>query len=95
VVGDPARRQRLEASVREACAVAAASGAAVAAEPVIALLTGLPPAMRASMQKDVEAGRPPELDAIAGPILRGAQAHRLPVPATQELVAAVRRRMGG
>lgn len=93
VVADPARKQKLEAAVREACAVAAACGASVAADPVIAGITGLPPGMRASMQKDVEAGRAPELDAIAGPILRGAQAHGLPVPATQELVAAVRQRM--
>jgi 2-dehydropantoate 2-reductase len=93
VVAEPARKQRLEASVREACAVAVACGASVAADPVIAGITGLPPLMRASMQKDVEAGRIPELDAIAGPILRGAQAHGLSVPATQELVAAVRQRM--
>ncbi|HUK86914.1 MAG TPA: 2-dehydropantoate 2-reductase [Terriglobales bacterium] len=93
VVADPAARGRLEASVREACAVAAAAGATVDAAAVIAGIAGLPPGMRASMQKDVEAGRTPELDAIAGPILRGAQAHGLPATATQELVAAVRRRM--
>lgn len=93
VVGDPARKQKLEASVREACAVAVACGATVAADPVIAGITSLPPGMRASMLKDVEAGRAPELDAIAGPILRGAQAHGLSAAATQELVAAVRRRM--
>ncbi len=93
VVADPAARARLEACVREACAVAAAEGATVDAAAVIAGIVGLPPGMRASMQKDVEAGREPELDAIAGPILRGAQAHGLPATATQELVAAVRRRM--
>lgn len=93
VVADPAARARLEACVREACAVAAAEGASVDAAAVIAGIVGLPPGMRASMQKDVEAGRPPELDAIAGPILRGAQVHGLQAPATQELATAVRRRM--
>ena len=95
VVADPARKQKLEASVREACAVAVACGASVTADPVIAGITGLPPGMRASMQKDVEAGRAPELDAIAGPILRGAQTHGLSAPATEELVAAVRQRVAG
>jgi 2-dehydropantoate 2-reductase len=44
------------------------------------------------MQKDVERGNPPELDAIAGPVLRGAARHGIPVPATQALAAAVERR---
>jgi len=50
----------------------------------------LPDRMRSSMQKDVAAGNPPELDAVAGPILRGAQAHGLAAPVTQELVEMIR-----
>ncbi len=50
--------------------------------------------MRSSMQKDVEQGKPPELDAIAGPILRGAERHGIEIPATKKLVAAVQRRAG-
>jgi len=46
------------------------------------------------MQKDVERHNPPELDAIAGPILRGAQKHWIEVPATKKLVAAVEQRAG-
>ena len=42
------------------------------------------------MQKDVAAGNPPELDAIAGPILRGAKEHGLEVPVTRELVEMIR-----
>jgi ketopantoate reductase len=41
------------------------------------------------MQKDVAAGNPPELDAIAGPILRGARQHGLRVPVIQELAAMI------
>ena len=37
------------------------------------------------MQKDVAAGRPPELDAIAGPILRGGKEHGIDVLATRTL----------
>jgi len=40
------------------------------------------------------AAQPPELDAIAGPILRGAQKHWIEVPATKKLVAAVEQRAG-
>ena len=93
VVADASRRAKLEASVREACAVAIASGAVVDANSVISTIENLPPPMRSSLQKDVDAGRPAELDAIAGPILRGAEAHGLKAPATQELVAEIRRRL--
>ena len=45
---------------------------------------------RSSMQKDVAAGNPPELDGIAGPILRRAEEHGIDVPVTRELVAMIR-----
>jgi 2-dehydropantoate 2-reductase len=54
----------------------------------------MPGNMRSSMQKDVEHGNPPELDAIAGPILRGASRHGIQVPVTKSLVEAVERRAG-
>jgi len=50
--------------------------------------------MRSSMQKDVEQGNPPELDAIGGPILRAAQRHGIAVPFTQSLVEAVTEKAG-
>ena len=46
------------------------------------------------MQKDVDRHNPPELDAIAGPILRGGQKHGINVPATTKLVALVEQRVG-
>jgi 2-dehydropantoate 2-reductase len=95
VVADAKLRAVLEACVREACAVATASGAAVDANAVITTIESLPLQMRSSMQKDLDAGRPAELDAIAGPILRGAEAHGLEAPATGELVAAIRKRLAG
>jgi 2-dehydropantoate 2-reductase len=49
----------------------------------------LPPQMRSSMQKDVAAGRQPELDAIAGPILRGAEKHGLQAPGTRGLMEEI------
>jgi ketopantoate reductase len=49
--------------------------------------------MRSSMQKDVESGRTPELDAIAGPILRGGDAHGVQVPVTRATCDAIRKRL--
>jgi 2-dehydropantoate 2-reductase len=82
------------ACLREACAVAIAEGAKVDADAVIAGVMKMPGNMRSSMQKDVEQHKTPELDAIAGPILRGAQKHGIEVPATEKLVAAVEQRAG-
>lgn len=92
ILGDPHWRVQGEACVREACAVALAEGAKVDAESILAWVKTAPANMRSSMQKDVERGNPPELDAIAGPILRGAARHGIEVPATKSLVAAVERR---
>src|SRR4051812_27649942 len=80
---------RFARAIDEAIAVAGAEGARIAAEPLLAIAAGAPAAMRSSMQKDVAAGRAPELDAIAGPILRGGAAHGVPVRATEELAAIV------
>jgi 2-dehydropantoate 2-reductase len=89
VVASPHWRGQLESCVREACAVAKAEGARVDPDVGLAALMGLPEGMRSSMQKDIEQGNPPELDAIAGPILRGGERHGIPVPVTRSLVEIV------
>ena len=94
VMSDMALRSEAEACVREAVAVAVAEGAKVDAEKTLAIIAGMPAIMRSSMQKDVEQGKTPELDAIAGPIVRGAKKHGLPIPATTRLVETVDRRTG-
>jgi 2-dehydropantoate 2-reductase len=85
---------RVLAAASAAGAVAAADGARVDVDALLALARAASPAMRSSMQKDVEAGREPELDAIAGPVLRGGARHGIPTPATEELVRRVRARVG-
>jgi 2-dehydropantoate 2-reductase len=94
ILADPQLRSLGEACVREACAVAVAEGAKVSAEKVLSGVAAMPGSMRSSMQKDVDQHKAPELDAIAGPILRGGRRHGLEVPATSKLVAAVARRAG-
>ncbi|MFZ3366347.1 MAG: 2-dehydropantoate 2-reductase [Candidatus Sulfotelmatobacter sp.] len=94
ILSDPQWRSQGEACIREACTVAIAEGAKVDPEKVLSGAAGMPGNMRSSMQKDVEHHNPPELDAIAGPILRGAHRHGIDVPATKKLVAAVEKRAG-
>src|SRR5579862_1680878 len=93
ILSDPHWRSLGEACVRETCAVGIAEGAKLNADKVLAGIAGMPAGMRSSMQKDVDRHNPPELDAIAGPILRGADRHGIAVPATKKLVAAVEQRL--
>ena len=76
---------RFRSCQHEAFAVARAEGAHINEPGLLAVLAAAPAEMRSSMQKDVAAGRKPELDAIAGPILRGSDRHGLPAPYTKEL----------
>jgi 2-dehydropantoate 2-reductase len=94
VISDPEWRSLGEACVREACAIAAAEVAKVDPEAILSGVKAMPASMRSSMQKDVEQHKAPELDAIAGPILRGARRHGIEVPATKKLVAMVEERAG-
>jgi 2-dehydropantoate 2-reductase len=89
VRSDPRWWDRLRACAEEACAVGLAKGAEVTPEPILATFGGLPDGFRSSMQKDVAAARPPELDAIAGPILRGGEEHAIDVPATRFFVERI------
>jgi 2-dehydropantoate 2-reductase len=95
IISDPSWREQLEGCVREACDVAIAQGAKVDPESILAEMRGMPRNMRSSMQKEVEQHQTPELDAIAGPILRGARRHNIDIPATKKLVALVEQRAGG
>jgi 2-dehydropantoate 2-reductase len=87
---DPAWRKKLESVVREVAAVGTASGTPLDASTIITFFDKTPQGGRSSMQKDVAAGNPPELDGIAGPILRRAEEHGIDVPVTRELVAMIR-----
>ena len=87
---DPVWRKKLEAVVREVAAVGTASGTPLDASTIIPFFEKTPPGGRSSMQKDVAAGKTPELDGIAGPILRRAEQHGIDVPVTRELVKMIR-----
>jgi 2-dehydropantoate 2-reductase len=75
---------------REVAAAAREDGVALDPEAMIARIESVPPGVRSSMQKDREAGRPTEIDAIGGSVLRAAARHGLDAPATQALVDGIR-----
>jgi 2-dehydropantoate 2-reductase len=77
------------ACAREVCAVAESEGARLDPEVPVQALLGLPGGIRSSMLNDLAAGRAPELDAIAGPVLRGGRRLGIATPATQELARRV------
>ena len=94
ILADGAWKQNLSSSTTEACAVANASGAQLDAAQIRAVFDSMPPAMRSSMQKDLAAGRQLELDAIAGPIVRGGERYGIDVSTTADLMAAIRSKIG-
>ena len=92
---DPIWKKRLEGVVREVAAVGTASGTPLDANAILPFYEKTPQTGRSSMQKDVAAGNPPEIDGIAGPILRRAAAYGIDVPVTKELVEMIRQKAGG
>ncbi len=83
-------REELTALVEETAEVSAACGGPADPGGALARYDGFPPAMKSSMQRDAEAGRPLELDAIGGALLRAAERHGVPVPVTARLVRELR-----
>jgi 2-dehydropantoate 2-reductase len=91
IISHPQHSLELRELVFEACSVALASGANVHADEIVDLFNKVPAEMRSSMQKDVEQDNLPELDAIAGPILRGGQIFGISVSTTKRLVQQIER----
>lgn len=91
VLAEPAGERVLLGVIEEVVAVGRAEGAALDAAAVAAAIRAVPAGMRTSMQKDREAGRPLELDAIAGAVVRHGAIRGVPTPVTKRLL----RELGG
>lgn len=91
---DPQRWAELEACVHEGVAVARAEGADVDAAVVFGEFQVLHDGFGTSMQRDVAAGREPELDAIVGAVLRAGARHGIPCPTVAALAARIAERAG-
>jgi 2-dehydropantoate 2-reductase len=86
------RRGELQTVIGEVATVARAAGARVEEAGVLEFFDHVPASMQSSMQRDAAAGRPTELEAIGGAILRAAQRTGTPAPVTAALVEDLRRR---
>ncbi len=84
------RRGDLAAVVAEVAAVASAAGAGTDPATILGMFDRLPAGMKSSMQRDAEAHRPMELDAIGGAVLRAARRHGIDTPVTARLVDDLR-----
>lgn len=83
---DPRWHDRLRAGVAEACAVARADGVPLDAEAQWGMIAAMPPGLTTSTARDVAAGRPSELDAITGAVVRAAARLHVPAPALEALL---------
>ncbi len=81
-----ARRADLVGLVSEVVAVGAAEGVALDRETILKFVDSIPEGMESSMQRDRAAGRPLELDALGGALLRRAERHGIDAPVTRRLV---------
>lgn len=83
---DPEWRPRLERSIEEACATATADGVPLEPADQWKVVDAMPEAMTTSTARDVAAGRPSELDAITGSVVRAAKRLDVPVPTLESLL---------
>lgn len=88
----PETRELLKTAVSEAVAVGRATGVALASDAVektMALFDSLDGSGTASMQRDVMAGRPSELEAQTGAVVRLGAKHGVPTPVAEFLYQAL------
>ncbi len=80
-------RGTLEAAVTEACTVAAADGVALNEAAQWEILDTMPATVTTSTARDAAAGRPTELDAILGAVVRAAKRLAVAAPTLDRLLA--------
>jgi 2-dehydropantoate 2-reductase len=94
VRSDPRWRSALDNAVAETARVAAAEGATLDPAATIAELESAHAELGSSMQRDIAAGREPELDAIAGAVLRAGARDGIRCPTISWLTEQVAQRAG-
>jgi 2-dehydropantoate 2-reductase len=87
---DPEWRALLEAGIAEGCAVAEADGVPQQPADHWAIIVEMPFDASTSTAADVAAGRPSELDAITGSVVRAGRRCGVPTPVLSDLVERCR-----
>ena len=78
-----------ESVVSEVIACSAAEGVPASELELVRALRSVPGGMRTSLQEDLAAGAPSELDALGGALVRVGERHGIPTPAISRIVAAL------
>ncbi len=91
---DPEWRAALVGCIEEGAAVANADGAQIDPAARLAELDDAHAELGSSMQRDIAAGREPELDAIPGSVLRAGARHGIECPTIARLVLVIAKRAG-
>jgi 2-dehydropantoate 2-reductase len=89
----PELRAELVGAIEESCAVAQAEGASILSGDPLGELAAAHAMLGSSMQRDIAAGRTPELEAIPGAVLRAAARHGIECPTIERLVEMIRVRV--
>lgn len=91
---DPEWSAALDDCIAESVAAGVAEGARLDRDQVRSELDEAHAQLGSSMQRDIAAGRAPELDHIPGAVLRAAARHGLQCPTVARLAAQIARRAG-
>ena len=91
---DPRWRAELVGCIEEGAAVANADGANIDPARPLAELDDAHAELGSSMQRDIAAGREPELDAIPGAVLRAGRRHGIECPTIERLSERIALRAG-
>lgn len=86
-------RKQLEGCVQEGAAVATAEGAKTDPKTVAAQIDALPATLTTSMQRDIAAGKPSELDAIPGAVVRAGARYGIDCPTIKNLIEMIKSRI--
>ena len=85
---DPEWRASLASGIAEACAVAAAEQVQLDAAAQWEIIEAMPAELTTSTARDIAAGRPSELDAITGAVVRAGRVLGVPTPTLDRLLEA-------
>jgi 2-dehydropantoate 2-reductase len=90
LLSTPKSRARLVAALEEVVAIARAEGTDLgdkAVEKTLSILDALPAETTSSMQRDIMAGRPSELEAQTGAVVRFGRKNGVPTPVHDSIYA--------
>ena len=86
-------RRKLEGCVVEVVNVSYAEGVEMDSGAVMAQIDCLPDGLTTSMQRDINAGNPSEIDAVAGAVVRVGKRHGISCPTIEEMIGIIQDRI--